>query len=319
MKKRLRNLMGLLLAAVLGLTACGSQFTEEMVLKINEREIMKSEYMVYLYSTTQSFLAAAGADVWNMDFDGQTADELLEERTIQTIRTVIAAEEYAAANAITLTEEQQAEAQAAAEQFVAAVSAEDLAKMGIDADGAVPVMEASYLYSLVYHGIAAECEVDEGELQKYRTENEAALREDYAQVDMESILLDDAEKAQEAAERAKAGEDFQKLFAEYDIAQEEEREPIEMYQSYLQLNFGLTEDVQVGDIVGPFRMDEASFVLLRAIDVSEPDAAELDELAETIYTNQVQTEYANARLDEMVQAQAVEKAEGVWENMEKFH
>lgn len=319
MKKGLRNLTGLLLAALLGLTACGSQFTEEMVLKINEREIMKSEYMVYLYSTTQSFLSAAGADVWNMDFDGQTADELLEERTIQTIRTVIAAEEYAAANAITLTEEQQAEAQAAAEQFVAAVSAEDLAKMGIDADGAVPVMEASYLYSLVYHEIAAECEVDAGELQKYRAENEAALREDYAQVDMEAILLDDAEKAQEAAERAKAGEDFQKLFAEYDIAQEEEREPIEMYQSYLQLNFGVTEDVQVGDIVGPFQMDEASFVLLRAIDVSEPDAAELDELAETIYTNQVQTDYANARLDEMVQAQAVEKAEGVWEDMEKFH
>ena len=74
---------------------------------------MKSEYMVYLYTTSQSFVAAAGADVWKLDFDGQTADELVEERTISTIQSVIAAKEYAAANGIALTEEQKTAAKAA--------------------------------------------------------------------------------------------------------------------------------------------------------------------------------------------------------------
>ena len=79
MKKKVRSLLCLLLIAALSLTACGSstaEFTDEAVLKIDGQEIMKSEYMVYLYTTTQSFVAAAGEDVWNMDFDGQTADEL---------------------------------------------------------------------------------------------------------------------------------------------------------------------------------------------------------------------------------------------------
>ena len=94
MKKKLKSLIGLLLAGALCLTGCGggsAAFTDEAVMKIDGHEIMKSEYMVYLYTTTMSFVSAAGEDVWNMDFDGQTADELVEERTISTIQSVIAA------------------------------------------------------------------------------------------------------------------------------------------------------------------------------------------------------------------------------------
>ena len=96
MKKKMKSLLGILLAGMLCLTACGggtTAFTDEAVLKIDDQEIMKSEYMVYLYTTTKSFISAAGEDVWTMDFDGQTADELVEERTISTIQSVIAAKE----------------------------------------------------------------------------------------------------------------------------------------------------------------------------------------------------------------------------------
>jgi len=83
------------------------------VLKIDNHDITKYEYMVYLYTTTQSFVSAAGEDVWNLDFDGQTADELVEERTISTLQSVLAAEEYAAAHDIALTDDQKEEAAAA--------------------------------------------------------------------------------------------------------------------------------------------------------------------------------------------------------------
>ena len=114
MKKRRKGLLGLLLAGVLALTACGSGGTADtVVLKIDNHDITKYEYMVYLYTTTQSFVSAAGEDVWNLDFDGQTADELVEERTISTLQSVLAAEEYAAAHDIALTDDQKEEAAAA--------------------------------------------------------------------------------------------------------------------------------------------------------------------------------------------------------------
>ena len=61
MKKRRKGLLGLLLAGVLALTACGSGGTADtVVLKIDNHDITKYEYMVYLYTTTQSFVSAAG-------------------------------------------------------------------------------------------------------------------------------------------------------------------------------------------------------------------------------------------------------------------
>jgi len=52
---------------------------------------MKSEYMVHLYTTSMELVSAGGEDVWNMDFEGQTADELVEEHTIRTLQGLVAA------------------------------------------------------------------------------------------------------------------------------------------------------------------------------------------------------------------------------------
>lgn len=326
MKKKIRSLLCLLLVAVLSLTACGSstaEFTDEAVLKIDGQEIMKSEYMVYLYTTTQSFVAAAGKDVWNMDFDGQTADELVEERTISTLQSVKAAEEYAAANGIALTEEQKEEAKAAAEQFISTVDEADLAKMGMDTEKLIPLMEASYLYSLVYESIAAECAVDETDMATYYEEQKDQIKEDYTTLKLATILLDDGEKAEEAADRAKAGEDFAALFKEYDVdpaAQSgEENGETTMYQSYMLSNFGLTEPLEVGEIAGPIQVEEGRYFILKALEKTVPTEEEVKQMAETGYQDKIQTEYTEARIDEMVKAQKVEKMESVWATLEKFH
>ncbi len=326
MKKKIRSLLCLLLFAALSLTACGSStanFTDEAVLKIDGQEIMKSEYMVYLYTTTQSFIAAAGQDVWSMDFDGQTADELVEERTISTLQSVKAAEEYAAANGIALTDEQKEEAAAAAEQFVSTVDESDLAKMGMDTEKLIPLMEASYLYSLVYESIAAECAVDEADMAAYYEEQKDQIKEDYTSLKVATILLDDGEKAEEAADRAKAGEDFAALFQEYDVdpavQSGEENGETTMYQSYMLASFGLAEPLEVGEIAGPIQVEDGRYFILKALEKTVPTEEEVKQMAETGYQDKIQTEYTEARIDEMVKAQKVEKIESVWTTLEKFH
>ena len=321
MKKRMKALLGLLLAASLCLTACGSgaEFKDEAVMKVNGQEIMKSEYMVYLYTTTKSFVSAAGEDVWSMDFDGQTADELVEERTISTIQSVIAAKDYAAANDIALTEEQKAEAKAAVEQFMAGVSEEDLAKMGMDAEKLQPLMEDSYLYTLVHQEIAAECDVDAEDMDAYYQANKVQLKKDYTSLKLQTILLDDGEKAAKAAERAKNGEDFISLFEEYGIDPAAENGgEMTVFQNYLENSFGLTDEMEAGDVAGPLKIGEGYFVL-KAVEKTVPTEEEVKALAESNYRTEVQTSYTEARFAELMKGQTVAKIEGVWETLEKFH
>ena len=321
MKRKKKGLLGILLAGLLCLTACGGSagFKDEAVLKINDQEIMRSEYMVYLYTTTKSFVSAAGQDVWSMDFDGQTADELVEERTISTIQSVIAAKEYAAANGFALTEEQKAEAKTAVEQFMAGVSEEDLAKMGVDAEKLQPLMEDSYLYTLVHQEIAAECDVDAGDMEAYYQTNKDQLKKDYTSLKLQTILQDDGEKAAEAADRAKKGEDFASLFEEYDIDPAAENGgEMTVYQTYLENSFGLTDEMEAGDVAGPLQIGEGYFIL-KAVEKTVPTEEEVKELAESNYRTEVQTSYTEARFAELMKGQTVEKMADVWETLEKFH
>lgn len=325
MKKYMKRLLCLLLFAIFGLTACGdgkSTADDAAVLKIDGENITRSEYMVYLYTATQNFLSAAGEDVWNMDFDGQTADELVEDRTISTLQSVIVAKNYAEQNGIALTDEQKEEARQAAEEFVAGVSAEDLDKMGIDAEGMYPLMEKSYLYSLVYETIAAECEVDPTEMEQFYQENKEQLRTDYTTLRLNSILLDNEQNAEEAAERARDGEDFSALFAEYDTDEtakdEENGGEMTLYQSYLQGITELREDWQVGNIIGPVPMDGSYFVF-RVLEKDVPSEEEVKETAEALYRDNVRAEYVENWMDEAAAAQTVEKVEAEWETLEKFH
>lgn len=322
MKKKMKSLLGILLAGMLCLTACGSgtsEFTDEAVLKIDGQEIMKSEYMVYLYTTTKSFISAAGEDVWNMDFDGHTADELVEERTISTIQSVIAAKEYAAANGIALTEEEKAAAKAAAEQFIAGVSQEDLAKMGVDVETLQPMMEDSYLYTLVHQSIAEECDVDAADMDAYYQANKDQMKKDYTSLKLQTILLDDGDRAEEVAKRAKDGEDFVALFDEYDVDPSAENGgEMTVFQNYLQTSFGLTDELETGDVAGPLKIGEGYFIL-KAVEKTVPTEAEVKELAESSYRTEQQTSYTEARFTELTKDQTVEKIESAWKTLEKFH
>ena len=323
MKKK--GLLCLLTAGVMALCACGnssSNFNDEVVMKVDGREIMKSEYMVYLYTTTKSFTAVGGDEIWTMDFDGQTADELVEERTVSTIQSVVAAMKYAEENDIVLTDAQKEEAVKSSEQLVSNVPKEDIEKMGIDAKKLVPFMEGSYIYSLVYQALAAECEVDEAEKAKYYEDNRAQMKDDYTMLEMETIVLDDLDKANEVVQKAKDGADFKSLFDEYDVdenaKQEEDGGKMSLYKAQFASSFGLADVPEMGEVTDPILMEDVYFVL-KMNNITVPQDSEIKTVAEAGFTNQKQAEYSDARFEEMIASQNVEYVDGVYENLEKFH
>ena len=329
MKKK--GLLCLLTAGIMMLSACSgktddvsaaSNFNDQVVMKVDGKEIMKSEYMVYLYTTTKSFTTVGGYEIWTMDFDGQTADELVQERTLNTLQSVIAATNYANENNITLSEEQKAGAVSASEQFVANVPEEELKKMGIDAEKLTPFMEGSYLYSIVYQALAAESEVDAAEQAKYFAENKAQMHEDYTKLDLDTVVLDDLNKAKEVVKRANDGEDFKKLFQEYDVDENAKKEAqggnMSVYKAQFVSSFGLEEIPAVGKISEPIEMDGVYFVI-RVNSVTPPEDSEIETMAQQAYTNKKQAEYSDARFAEMIAAQKVEFVDDVYNNLEKFH
>lgn len=329
-KMKKKGLLCLLIAGAMALSACGggsnngksSDFNDEVVMKIDGREIMKSEYMVYLYTTTKSFTSVGGEDIWTTDFDGQTADELVEERTLKTLQSVIAAKQYAEDNGISLSDEQKGEVTKACEQFVEKVPQEDIAKMGIDAESLVPYMEGSYIYSLAYKALAAECEVDETEMANYFEENKEQMKDDYTVLDIDSVVLNDLDKANEVVEKAKNGEDFQSLFEQYDIdenaKQKEDGGKMSVYKSQFISSFGVEDIPEVGQITGPIDVDGTYFVL-RVNSATVPEDSEIKTMSDAAFTSQKQADYSDARFEEMMADQKIEYVDEVYNNLEKFH
>lgn len=310
-----------LLLTICFLSGCNTSFSDVVIARIDGREIMKSEYMVYLYTTTKSFVSAAGEDVWNLDFDGMSAEELVQERAFSTIQSVIAAETYATQNNIVLTEDQIAEAHQSATDFMAQVSPEDWEKMNVTEKQLQTLMEESYLYSVVYDTLAAECEVNPKEAEAYYTENADAIREGYTEVTVDTIMLDDPQTAEEVATRAQAGEDFDTLFAAYDVddtAKESENGgEMTLYQNYLKSQFGITEPLEVGQITDVIQADTHYFVL-KVKAITPPTEDEVRTQAEADYQNMVQSAYAEDRISSLIDMQEVEKIPEAWENMDSF-
>ena len=159
----------------------------------------------------------------------------------------------------------------------------------------------------------------DAELEAYYQENKAQMEQDYTSLKLQTILMDDGEKAAEAAERAKDGEDFLTLFEEYDVDPNAENGgEMTVFQNYLQMSFGLTDEVKAGEVIGPMQIGEGYFIL-KALEKTVPTEAEVKELAESIYKTEVQTSYTDARFTELTKGQKVEKIEGVWDTLEKFH
>ena len=91
-----------------------------------------------------------------------------------------------------------------------------------------------------------------------------------------------------------------------------------VFQNYLQTSFGLADELEAGDVAGPLQIGEGYFIL-KVVEKTVPTEEEVKELAESSYTTEVQTSYTEARFTELTKGQKVEKIEGVWETLEKFH
>ena len=325
MKYRIKNLLLIVLAATLLLTACGSSSSnnkDDIVLKIGGRDITKSEYMFSLYNSTLNLLSAYGDGVWEMDIEGKTADEAVEEQAIQALQTLVAVRKYADEHGITLSEQEKSQLETSAKQFISILSKEDLKKMGMDQKRLIPLMESSFLYSAVYSAISEEYVADDSKVEELFENNKEALLEEFKLLKLHSIVVDDQKTAEEVISKAKAGEDFSVLFDKYDtagnIAGEGANGEMTVYRYVLESQYGLSPDAKVGDIEGPFNMGSTYFIL-KVISEEEPELEKVKAMVGETYHTNMKAVFAEEKMNGLIAQQTAEKVGTAWEAMEKFH
>ena len=325
MKSKAVRLIILALATLLILTSCAgssASVPDEIVLKIDGQEITRSEYMYSLYNASTNLVSSFGEAVWDMDFDGRTADALAEEQAVYALQNLVLAKKYAAENNVTLSDAEKEEAKLYSEQFINVVPKEDWKKMGLTKEKLTVLVETSYLYSAVYEAIFEELVIDDAEIASFFEKNKADLMDEFQLLKVNSIVVDDIDTAKKVLEKARAGENFSALFNDYDVvgnvAGEGADGEMTVYRYYLESEFGLSESAKKGDIEGPFNMGSTYFILKIAEEMA-PDEAEVKKMSEEAYRTNMKAFLMDQKMTELVAGQTVEKIDSVLATLEKFH
>lgn len=295
---------------------------DEVVMVIDGVEITKDLYMLYDYTTTQNFYAMTMYYSFDEISEGLTEEEYIETRIQETLKSIVATVKYAEDNNITITEEEQLEIDNATIAFIDDLPEAVISQLGFNTENLSPYMSESFIHSKVYDLISTQYDLDDEAYQTYYSDNSQAIAMDYALLHLNSILVDDPLMAEEVNSRARAGEDFNNLFYEYDIStltpELEETGALSIAQGQFLNTFMITEAITAGEILGPLEMNGSYFVFL-VEDVEIPANEDLDEIVLSIFASNAEIEYAEGVIMEMINNLNIEINDDVLSNIESFY
>ena len=110
--KNLKSIFVILFClSLIALAGCSKPIPKgDTIATINGKAISKSEYMLYLYEATKDFNAIGGDDIWETDFDGQSAEDVVKERAFVTMLHVKVTSDKASKYQVSLSDEEKTSA-----------------------------------------------------------------------------------------------------------------------------------------------------------------------------------------------------------------
>lgn len=244
------------------LTACNSDKNPNYAIKINNIEVSKSEFMLYFYETQKSFEAIGGNDIWETDFGGKTAIEAAKERALSSLKAIKIPVLNSGSLGISLSEDEILKIKEDAEKSFSKFTDDEKAILNLNLEQYLNIMQDKALYSKLYNEITKNYIINESDFNTYYTEYKDVYADILTKLKLRRIFVDEKSKAEEVITRYNNGEDFTKLFNEY-----EPDESIKKSDGILEINkgdfdslFNTNLDIEAGEITEILEVPEGYFI-----------------------------------------------------------
>ena len=243
--KKLKFILAVLLCFSL-FVGCSKQIDrEDMIATVGGKAISKSEYMLYLYEATRDFNEIGGNDIWETDFDGQSAEDVVKERAFTTMLHIKVTADKASRYKVSLSEEDKAVAQMRGEAELASMTEEQKNIVSLSEEDVYKIMEDTLLYQKVIEAVTKDYHVSEADFNAYFEQNKEIQRKAYTEYTISAISVTDQQAAQEVFQRFTEGEDFQTLFQTYETNPQQKQTGgvVTTYKSRLDSSFDRDIDI----------------------------------------------------------------------------
>ncbi len=317
--KKLKSILAMLLCFLLfTITACSEQIdNENIIATVDGKAISKSEYMLYLYEATRDFNEIGGNDIWETDFDGQSAENVVKERAFITMVHVKVTVDKASKYKVSLSDKDKSEAKQEGDTELASMTEEQKNIISISQQDIYRIMEDTSLYRKVVEAVTKDYQLSEADFNAYFEKNKEAQRTAYTQYTISTILIPDQQIAQQISQRLKQGEEFQSLFQTYEMNSQNEGfvETIQAYKDRLDTVFNIDFNFEQGQITDPISTEEGYFII-HIDQKSIPDDVQLKELIKAEYEASMKQQVFTDELNQWIADTEIERNDTVWNTIE---
>ena len=309
------------------LTGCSSK--NDYVAVINDGKVSVEEYKVYLWRIRQVYQSIGQEDIWETKFDGKPAEEVAKERALDSIKSIKLQVQEAKKMKLSLTEEEKEQIKTRAALLKSEIGEEEIKNMDISNATLEKIAEENILSQKLFETITKDFVINKEEFEEFFEQNKESLK----QVRVKHILLKTHDikngqlvalseeeqeeayrKAQEALERAKAGEDFASLVQEYS----EDEASLPSDGEYV---FGRNQGMEPAFETASFELNvgeisdlvETSYGyhIIKLEEIIEPDK----EVTEQSYYNLEKQSFYQSKVQEWINQAAVEINKEVWDTI----
>ncbi len=226
----------LLVVCVIGTVSCASRndsgdytrvvlttgFAQDEIFRIEKLSCTLPEMMVYLTNMKNQYESVYGDRIWQASYEGETLEGNIKETVLARVAKIKAMNLLAQEKDITLDEEEQDKIVKAAEKYFHSLSAQEVQELGVTQALIRQMYEEYALAGKVYEYLIADInpEISDDEARTITVQDilikTYSLNENGERVPYSTQAKQEAyRRALEAWQRAKAGEDFSSLIAEY--------------------------------------------------------------------------------------------------------